>query len=224
MSRPENQRTHNHAAWDVAVGSTAKDTEAEARVGGGIGIYAPERGKLIHFACTRRNKGQMGEVYPKLPKEDFDIKGHHFFYDIYGGMAILIGDSGLIHVFTHSWMNQLFNMVGPYLEAKSKDKKGIDRYRTTEGSGGDPRFPTMVYSNFHAPFNVEAGELIGLIGNAGWSTGKHIHYEIHRDHKWITYLERTNPADLFPDVWKSHRDDHRRWYNFEDHKRRLTKE
>ncbi len=234
QSRPlsREEKTHPHGAWDIAPIGSAEDSYSRSKAGLGVGFYAPEDGQVVFFAAFRPNVSRgMGEFGRRLPREFFDIKNHFYFYDAYGALVILKGVSGMVHVFTHSWLNQLFNLTGPYLESRQRAEKegtdesrtrGMERFKTTEATGNDDsgRWPLTALSNLHSPFKVQEGELIGGVGNAGFSTGRHIHYEIHDRSSWQEHRNRIDPKDIYPEVWETHKDDHRRFYNYEEHRER----
>ena len=55
----------------------------------------------------------------------------------------------------------------------------------------DDRFPII---GVHTEkIIVKEGDSIGFVGNAGYSTGPHIHWEIHHGYKWQKHNDRLNP-------------------------------
>lgn len=115
----------------------------------------------------------------------------NYFYDMYGSVLLLMGESGLAHVFAHSYFNQVFN----------KGLHGRSLFEYTE-EPGKKRFPAIALHTLSSPHYVLAGDHIGYAGDAGFSSGPHIHYEIHRGREWIPWASRPRPEELFPDIWK----------------------
>lgn len=169
LSLPLEKRDHPHGAWDIACPS-------------GRSIYAPERGVLFYFTAFRPdNTRTMHEI--ELPVLRFDVADHHYFYDVYGALVILVGTSGLTHVFAHSWLNQVWDEGENWSYQESAEVE---------------RFPLATFTSDPKP--VKSGDLIGAVGNAGYSTGPHIHYEIHYGHTWNEHRKRVDPASLWPEA------------------------
>lgn len=172
-------RTHPHAAWDIG-----------CRVG--TEIRAPETGKVVYLWVNRAdNSRQMQEI--QIPREPFNILGHWYFYDIYGGLTFLIGDSGMTHLFAHSYLNQILN--------KSPLRP---RWASIE-SAEEERWPVCGLHSFDDPQRVSLGSVIGYCGNAGYSQGPHIHYEIHDGATYNAYSSRIDPALIYSKEWDEHR-------------------
>ena len=49
--------------------------------------------------------------------------------------------------------------------------------------------------NSPANIEVKAGDKMGYVGNSGWSTGPHLHWEIHPGDRKYGHGERLNPED-----------------------------
>ena len=148
----------------------------------GTAILAPERGMLFYFAAFRADISRgMAEL--DLLALPFDIAGHNYFYDVYGALIILIGTSGLTHVLAHSWLNQVW--------------KKLEKWSYKESSKIE-RFPLSSFASELIP--IRAGDIIGKSGNAGYSTGPHIHYEIHSGRKWQQWDRRVRPEEIYPTI------------------------
>lgn len=160
--------THVHGAVDIA-----------APVG--TPIVAPERGMLHYFAAYRPNTSRsMSEL--ELDSQPFDFAGRPYFYDIYGGIIVLLGASGKTHLICHVFMNQLFNQAPTRVTWRYKESPKLERFPlaawyTTNGYGR----------------HVKEGDKIAAVGNAGYSTGPHIHWEIHSGRRWQEYGKRPDP-------------------------------
>lgn len=158
-------KTHIHGAQDIA-----------ARAG--TPILAPESGKAFCYVGLRpEGRGKWGR--------SFDVGGDPFpfrdyFYDMYGGLIVLQSDTGLTHVITHSWMNQLFNLK-PFV--------GLT-VRTVEATDGP--WPVGLMTE---PIWFQTGEQIGWVGNAGFSTGAHCHWEMHHGSRWERHADRIDPRE-----------------------------
>jgi hypothetical protein len=220
------KKTHNHGAWDIAPTPSAfgKDKTALQLFGSNSpAFYAPESGYLVYFSAFRNEISRsLQELGSSLnDKRFFDLKYQPYFYDVYGGLVILKGDSGLTHIFTHVFTNQLFNLLWRYWENRqtSLRSKGIKIFESPKIE----RFPLHSINNFLNPIRVDEKDPIGLIGNAGFSTGYHIHYEIHKGDSWQSYLDRVDPLSIYPSVWKTHENDHRVYYQYEEHKKIWSK-
>jgi len=158
------KKTHKHGATDFA-GPVGTD------------IYAAEDGHLQYYAAFR--EGSV--LWPPDEIPGFPFK--NYFYDTYGGIAVLVGDSGNVYLYCHLYMNQIFNFHGlmnkwVYLEERKHTRKPIHCFMSSAR-------------------NVSAGEIIARVGNAGFSTGPHLHLEVHRSFKWDRYEDRVDPEELF---------------------------
>lgn len=172
--RPIGNPHRPHAAWDLGVPT-------------GTQIFAPERGDLLWHIRLRSNREKThGAVtWP-------DGKWYawsNYFYDWAGGVAVLHGRSGYTHVFLHFEANEILSRMA--------QESHYEVWREDVTEDGD-RF--WMISTVRTMVPIGEGALIGFSGEAGKITGPHVHYEIHRGKQWIAHGQRTNPAELFPDV------------------------
>lgn len=160
-----NPGQHIHGAIDLA---------AEV----GTPIYAPETGALMAWASYR---SEVGETWPRLPEE---FPWANYFYDVYGGLLVLFvpneGRTLHTHIIAHCYSNQLFN-------------KSVWQQRYYVEQREERRFP--LHALYTATKFVKKGEAIGAVGNAGYSTGSHIHWEIHPGARWSKHEDRINPEE-----------------------------
>jgi murein DD-endopeptidase MepM/ murein hydrolase activator NlpD len=147
-------------------------------------LFAPESGKLYCFFAVRQNGNQSwDELYWD---QGLLFAFRNYFYDMYGGLLILEGESGYVHVFAHIYMNQLFNKgLVPGAAWEYREEKSLKR------------FPVFAIHTLHHPLRVRAEALIGYSGNAGYSTGPHIHYEVHTGRQWQRWEDRPRPSELY---------------------------
>lgn len=168
LSVPVEKRDHVHGAIDI----------------GGAGIvplFAPAACDVYRFVIVRPESGgswkwqlREGEL-SRLPWGEYT-------YDIYGGVTVCDTYDGHVHLFCHSYMRQLQDATRGLLWSY-------------EEQPSDARFPVMLWHTFGWAQRAEAGEVIGAVGNAGYSFGPHLHYEIHRGWVNTPYAERPNPED-----------------------------
>ena len=152
-------------------------------------IKAPEDGKAFCYVGIRPKTGKYWPEMIQLHGLNFPYL--NYFYDLYGGIIVLqVFDSterNIIrtHVITHTYGNQIFN--------KSVFRKYSSYTNYWYEEKKDCRFPIIAHCT--SIINVVKGANIGLVGNAGYSTGSHIHWEIHHGYKWERYEDRINPED-----------------------------
>lgn len=160
-------KTHVHGAEDITSSNST--------------IVAPESGDLYFFCAIRPDRTRGLKELTDL-HSPFDFKGKSYFYDVFGGVIILVStDKKRTHIMTHSYRNQMFNINGIF---PSTDESPIDE-----------RFPICVEHTFNKPKSVREGEPICHIGNAGFSTGRHVHWEIHNGTSWNDYDKRIKPKE-----------------------------
>jgi hypothetical protein len=168
-------KTHIHGAIDIAA-----DTGTE--------ILAPETGMVYYFAAFRPDRSRtMDEL--ELDDQPFDFGAQPYFYDIYGAITVLVGRSGITHLFCHSFLNQLFNDPPQRVQWRYKESPKLERWPLT----------AFFTTNGHGRHAYEGRE-IAAVGNAGYSTGPHVHYEMHHGRFWQPHNKRPNPADYFEEA------------------------
>lgn len=179
LTVPPRKRKHKHGSWDIAAPA-------------GTPVLAPEPGRLYYFCAWRPDLSRrMREL--KLSDAPFDMAGYHYFYDTYGALIILIGDSGKAHVICHAWLNQLYN----------DNPTGNNIRWTYRESPKVERWPLACLHTFHDTNVVMSGEHIGAVGSAGLSSGPHIHYEIHPRAVWTESEKRIRPETIWPEQWEA---------------------
>jgi hypothetical protein len=171
--RPLNvkKKTHVHGAIDIA-----------AKIG--TPIYAIEDGELFYF-CSIRDSHIEDGARASWNKSEMFCPWANYFYDVFGGVIILKASSGNIHLFCHSYMNQLFN----------KALIPISAWKYVEQEK-DSRWPVMAFHTLDHSYDVNKGEMIGFVGNAGFSTGSHVHWEIHNGWKFTEHFGRKDPESF----------------------------
>jgi hypothetical protein len=166
ISKPVAERTHVHGAIDIAAPI-------------GTPIVAPERGMVFAWIAQRHADGMY---WPGLPFVHGDaFPWANYFYDMYGGCLVLRVYEGAevvrTHIMSHCYGKQL-SKLGLAYWVEEKD---------------DARFPIhAIYSDL---MEVAEGQQICAVGNAGYSTGPHVHWEIHPGNRWYTWSERINPEE-----------------------------
>lgn len=180
-SVPEEQRKRNHKAWDmILVDSNGASTL-------GAPIVAPESGKLYFHYMQRYTP--LGDKSPLTwdvywPSGTWYIFSN-FYYEMYGCITVLVGDSGLTYLFAHQDVDLFFyllnkqNVSANWIEKSKWYNKRIRGFVTTDN-----------------PVDVKSGEKVGFVGNAGYSQVPHVHMQIHENVK--EYDNRIDPAELWP--------------------------
>lgn len=137
-------------------------------------IFAPESGSVFYhyqygLADTVHNLFWPG------PKTWYQFS--NYFNATFGCLIFLHGVSGKTHVFAHiepETIFELFNYHKPNVYYQKDDV-------------------AIFIANLTERVKVGEGDLIGFSGNHGFSTGPHIHYEMHYNYSWVEHSERPNP-------------------------------
>lgn len=144
-----NPGLHPHAALDVAPRTPGSPAMAVAPVAGFARLYQ----------FLRPSTQFEWPISEKLEIKMSPVRS--YFYDLYGGVLTIAEPSGRFHVLTHFFASAMWSWKKPvYVESK------------------DPvRFPGIMLAS--DTFGVLEGEVLLPVGNAGFSTAPHIHWEIH---------------------------------------------
>lgn len=170
-SKPVSERTYIHRAWDIAHRGNPQQN-----------IVAPEDGKVVyqvHMRCPLTKS-----FWAKWPDSGGDYLFSNWFADSMGGVIVFMGRSGYLYAFGHVDIDIVFHMIERYhipyeWVRKANAYNDYIRYVNTFGH----------------PKTVLAGETLGYIGNAGYSTGYHTHMQVHTNRY---YDSRIDPAELWP--------------------------
>lgn len=180
LSVPLKDRNHVHGALDIA---PRGDDNIYAPVSGFAWVYKAKRDP-IRF--DKNNEPVYGSYWPTIPViHGRPLPWCNYFYDMFGGVIFLEETDARdqiinTHLICHSWQNQLFNML-PFCN--------VDSHTIEEAA--QKRGPIDgIYSD---KIKVKEGDIIGRVGSAGFSTGEHIHWEIHPGRSWAKHEERIHP-------------------------------
>lgn len=89
------------------------------------------------------------------------------------------------------------NRYQEQLKLFEEGKLGYGKYIIVKhATGGYSYYAHLSSFDVKVGDKVKAGQLIGLSGNTGKSTGPHLHFE-HRNEDWVVQ----DPLDLYPDDW-----------------------
>ena len=169
-----NPGEHIHGAVDIAaaVGSI---------------IRAPESGTVFAYIGIRQKEVIYWPAMPTIHDKPFHWC--NYFYDMYGGILVLQAHNcnpritTRTHIMTHCYGNQIFNLsiLGDFPQHWIEENE-------------DKRFP--IHGHYSDSIVIKEGDPIGFVGNAGYSTGSHMHHEIHHGYKWEKHEDRINPEDF----------------------------
>jgi len=170
-------RTHVHGAWDIAVPE-------------GTPMMAPETGRLYRLVQFRSNHQTHNLFWDDRKWFAFS----NYFYDTFGGLIVLYGDSGLTYVFAHIWAQSILDdLFREHVSCSIKEE--------TDKKGSIVSLWNMMDPDF-----VQSAQYIGSSGNAGYSTGAHIHMELHRGREYLEWENRPDPAEIWPLEFRRQKD------------------
>ena len=145
-------------------------------IAGGDGmVCAPVDGMVRAFAFVRPELRYDWERNEK--KVILQEPCSRYFYDTYGGLIVLEATTGEYHIMTHFYINQLQDAFGTLTITEQR---------------ADARFPAFMLRS--ATQYVDAGTPLCRMGNAGYSTGAHVHWEIHPTKSIYPHRNRIDPA------------------------------
>jgi len=179
-SKPIAERTNYHRGWDIVASNEAERETV---------IRAPEAGELIFHLIHRSDREQSADFY--WPDSNWYIFSR-FFFDTYGCCTILLGESGLTYMFAHQDEFEFYRLMlnrcmhNDMKQSRADVRKSYNKW-------------VQSLLTFRQPVAVKQGAPIGMIGNSGYSTGAHLHMQIHESHK--DYGSRIDPAELWPDKY-----------------------
>jgi len=181
LSVPPAQRNHVHGALDIAPGEGSD----------GI-IRAPADGTaqgVVIYRGVDPLKGRGGWGGPGVVEkaEILEYPWREYWYDTYGGFVVLYEPSGRMHLLCHIRPKNLLNpQPGP--------ARYPFRYAYYIEENEETRW--ACHMMLTEPTQVRAGQPLAPVGNAGYSTGKHVHWEIHHTSTRIDdYAARVNPEE-----------------------------
>jgi murein DD-endopeptidase MepM/ murein hydrolase activator NlpD len=111
--------------------------------------------------------------------------------------------------YSHARMHPIWQTVGEHLAVDFSAPSGTPVYAASDGTITTRTFQSgagnyvvirhnSVYSTVYMHFSkfgeynvgdrVNQGDIIGYVGSTGWSTGPHLHYEVHENGKKIDPL------------------------------------
>ena len=149
----------------------------------GTPIRAPESGICYWHLQIRNGEGGHDLYWPDGVWYAFS----NYMHDVFGGLLILEGGSSkLTHVFAHVSGETIIRMLNERAERVSYSEDRI----------------SYLFSNLDHGAATEEGEVIGYSGNAGLSTGPHVHYEIHNRRHYTAHEDRQRPEELWEELKK----------------------
>jgi len=171
LSVPAEKRNHIHGAIDIA---------------GGDGLVrSPVDGIAQGFAIFRAPGG--GWDHEKEKRLILDMPWREYFADIFGAIiTIEERRTGRLHILAHFWPEVVIDG-----SSKATVQFQYDNYLET---AKEDRFVSHILMTKR--IEVEKGDILAPVGNAGFSTGAHVHWEIHHSTKRLDVFEkRVNPED-----------------------------
>jgi hypothetical protein len=158
---------HIHGALDISGG----DRLVRAPVGG------TARGYLINRGASWIT-GDKPEVL-QLPFREY-------FSDTFGAIIVIVErETGRMHILAHFWPTNILNgniaQTTPFHFESYTESSKMDR---------NPAFIIATQQ-----IEINPGDILGPIGSAGFSTGAHVHWEIHHGWKIDDYKDRIRPTE-----------------------------
>jgi hypothetical protein len=151
-------------------------------------IWSPEAGRILFYLCEREDKAVTHDLFWEDGKW---FAFSNYFFDVFGALIVLEGYSGLTHVFAHINRKWILNSFPERsIQYHYDEVRGIRTWWNME----------------HLKYTTD-GAFLGCSGNDGFSTGPHIHYEIHHERAWLPHARRPDPKDIYPHEWELHRED-----------------
>jgi len=172
LSLPPSQRKKKHGAWDIA-----------APVG--TPIYAPETGLLVFHHIYRSDPNQKADWFWE---DGTWYLFSNYYADIFGCLIVLFGESGNTYAFCHIETDSFYKLLFNF----------HPRYRVVKKAQAYNRWVKGLL-NLDCMKPVIEGDLIGYVGNEGYSQGPHIHLELHKARTW----GRRDPAEIWPEEYQS---------------------
>lgn len=165
--------THVHGAMDITAPVNTPTVWPEDGFAYGFAVFRQESRKIEIWRDRLVNCREDSFPWPQ------------YVYDVYGGVLVLKGDSGAVHLMCHHYMRQMFYSSALPPEAWEYQE-----------DGADTPFPMTMWHTFSTPHRVKAGEAACRIGNAGQSTGSHLHWEMHNGWEWTPFNKRPDPEKI----------------------------
>jgi hypothetical protein len=132
-----------------------------------------------------KDLGAWGAPGLEEKSEILEFPWREYWYDIYGGFIVLYEPKGRMHLLCHIWASQILNHQMPsqfpfrfayYIEERESTRWPCHMMLTEE-------------------VEVREGQPLARVGNAGFSTGPHLHWEIHHGRRIDDYPARINPME-----------------------------